>query len=386
MLSKFGIFALALFSFQAYALKFTPKDWNFEMVLGPQGQVMTKSNNCEATNEVIEGLSSWKKRLGEEIGEMAICKCGRKELEKDTYDYFKNMLFEEFRTNTLDLRKKSYLNKKLNNTCYRDITGVIPQKFSELAKRQLIKDLDPNPFDNTIYDNHGVNCFATAMEASGYLKTPRFVSQYEFSNFLKSPMCKPISDKSYKPGDIISYHRPAKHYEDPTELNGYPIHASVFVTENLVFEKKGGHKEFPYQLAPFGEALKITKGPIAIYRCKTREKLLEEAMDIPDFKEILQSVEEIESCYKNYYKTDIQSPLMRKIFPFVRSNLEIVEALIHEKTRELNDPVNGGQKEGKELEYEYWMLLNARVSSMYQNLNYNLEFPNMHDYLSEVNR
>jgi hypothetical protein len=385
---KLFIVYLIFYSYLSHAneLKFTPDKWDFELVLGPQGQVMSKANNCDASNELISGLSSWKKKLGEETAEVIDCKCGKRELEKETYEFFKDLLYDEYHTYTLELRKKSYLNRRLNDTCYRDLTGVMPVKFSELAKRQLIKDLDNNPINNNIYHNNGINCFATAMEASGYLDTPRFVSQYEFSNFLKSPLCTKVEGKNYKPGDIISYHREAKRYEDQTELNGYPIHASVLVTENLVFEKKGGHKDFPYQLAPFGEGIEVTKGPVAIYRCKNKKELLDEAKNISDFKDILESVEQIENCYSNYYRAERGTSMMRKVFPFVRTNLEIVEALINEKRSSLIDSTKGSPKQGKELEHEYWMLLHARVTSMYQNLNYNLEFPNMHDYLSITNR
>ena len=117
-----------------------------------------------------------------------------------------------------------------------------------------------------------------------------------------------------------------------------------------------------------------------------KKELLDEAKNISDFKDILESVEQIENCYSNYYRAERGTSMMRKVFPFVRTNLEIVEALINEKRSSLIDSTKGSPKQGKELEHEYWMLLHARVTSMYQNLNYNLEFPNMHDYLSITNR
>ena len=177
----------SLVPFQLFALKFTPEDWNFEFVLGHKGQVMTKGKNCETTKGLLSGLSTWKKKLGERTTSLPACKCGKKELEKDVYNFFKQKLMSDKKVKAHQVGRKSYYKKQLENTCYRDLSGVMPKKFAELAKRQLAKDLDENFKDNTIFDQSGVNSFGSALEAIGHLKTPRFVSQHEFKNFIEAP-------------------------------------------------------------------------------------------------------------------------------------------------------------------------------------------------------
>lgn len=376
---SYGPFALA------QSLSFTPQNYNFEILLGPKGQIISQSESCNATAELVKSFSEWKKKLGEQVGEVGKCQCGKSQVEEQTYEFFKDKLYTENNVRPLNLRKRRDIQWKLSNTCYQDITAAIPEKVQELAKRQLIKDLDKNIFDNFLFDNSGINCFATAMEATGYLDTPRFVSQYEFNKFLNSSMCKQVDGKDLRPGDIISYYRRAPGYEAPGALNGYPIHASVMVTPNLVFEKKGGHRDFPYQLAPFSEMLAVTRGPVAGFRCKTKKDLLEEAKDVKDFKTTFEAIEQIESCWNRYYQTSFQSAEIKKIIQFTKMNLVVIEKTIEAKRTALIDPDTLRPYEGKELEYEYWMLLHAKVVSIYNNLNYNLEFPNVYDYLNEIN-
>ena len=97
---------------------------------------------------------------------------------------------------------------------------------------------------------------------------------------------------------------------------------------------------------------------------------------------MLSHIIEIESCLNNIYTTNFHDPSLNNAYSFVRINLEIVSEVISQK----RGPETFKPFEGKELEYEYWMLLHARISSMYDNTNQNLEFPNLHDYLGEISR
>lgn len=384
--NQLTILLLLLNVSQSWSLSFTPEKWDFEFVLGPKGQVMTKGRNCETTEGLLSGLSTWKKKLGERTTSLPACKCGKKELEKEVYNFFKQKLMSDKKVKALQVGRKSYYKKQLENICYRDLSGVMPKKFAELAKRQLAKDLDENLKDNTIFDQSGVNSFGSALEAIGHLKTPRFVSQYEFKNFIEGPLCQRVNSNEYEPGDIVSYHRRAEHWEDHTKLNGPPIHASVVVAKNLVFEKKGGHKDFPYQIAPVDEALQVTKGPIGIYRCKSDKEFKQQTAKMSEFRSALFSIEGLEKCLSKTYSISSEAKELEEIFPFVKSGLMAVEVLINEQLSKLSDPVKRSPFEGKELEYQYWRLLGARVSSMHENINLNLDFPNMDDYLSITNR
>lgn len=108
--------------------------------------------------------------------------------------------------------------------------------------------------------------------------------------------------------------------------------------------------------------------------------------NIADYGQTLKSIEGIETCLNNMYTTQSNDSFMSDIIGFTKANLDIVEAFINEKRDELVDPDRFGPYTGKELVYEYWMFLRARLSSMNDNLNYNLEFPNIYDYLNEYNR
>ena len=105
-----------------------------------------------------------------------------------------------------------------------------------------------------------------------------------------------------------------------------------------------------------------------------------------EFRSALFSIEGLEKCLSKTYSISSEAKELEQIFPFVKSGLMAVEVLINEQLSKLSDPVKRSPFEGKELEYQYWQLLGGRVSSMYENINLNLDFPNMDDYLSITNR
>lgn len=298
--------------------------------------------------------------------------------------FFKEQLYSEYDARKYQLRKKRRLNKYLDKICYTDLTDIMPDRLQELAKRQLVQEYDQNIFKEPLFKNNGINCFATSMEMVGYLDRPRFVSQYEIDEFLLGPLCQKIDKSELQPGDILSYYPPQKRTHSPDEPLRYPVHTSIYLTEDLVFEKKGGHRTFPYQIARYSESLAISKGPVVAYRCKDKQGMLQETKQIQDFHSTLKGIEEVEACLNKIYSTEIDTPYMRDIERFVKMNLEVLEELVYSKVSDLRNPETLKPYVGKELEYEYWSLLKWRIISMNENFRRRLEFPNIYDYLNEV--
>ena len=136
-------------------------------------------------------LETGKKNLGETLGpkETSICKCGRRNIERETYKFFRDKYFDKKKLAPWELRQKLGVYTTLIR-CYSDLSGQLPSKMEEITKKQLIKILDSNFLHNRVFDNSGVNCYSAVMESLGYLNSPRYVSPYEFNAFLNSQFCK----------------------------------------------------------------------------------------------------------------------------------------------------------------------------------------------------
>lgn len=82
------VLVVSLKNTYAESLSFSPTDYDFIFVLGPQGKIMTKSPTCESPKQLMRIFGEWRTRLGETVTTSPDCQCGKEEIEIKTFDFF----------------------------------------------------------------------------------------------------------------------------------------------------------------------------------------------------------------------------------------------------------------------------------------------------------
>ncbi len=345
-------------------LSFSPFGEQIEFVLDPKGKILLKTQyfenrTCEEADFFIDIFRDWKKSLGENLGpkDKSMCVCGYRNIERETFKFFKEKFYEKNKIAPWELRKKAWAIYDLNQVCYSDLSGQLPKKMEEITKKQLIKILDSNFLHDRVFDNSGVNCYSAVMESLGYLNSPRYVSPYEFNSFLNSPFCTKISPMERRTGDVLSF-------KGNSHKSIYPVHGAVYLKENILFEKKGSNHDFPYQIGLLSDAKKIHLNDPEYFRCKNKESVSETYGSINGFNDVLHTIEEIESCFLKSYFMDFKRENIYGLLKFVKQNLDVVSNVINQRKDNLEDPKTKRPKKESEMEYELWCLLEARIKSM----------------------
>jgi hypothetical protein len=108
--------------------------------------------------------------------------------------------------------------------CSADITSILP-KFA----------LDWHDKEGK---NDGPNCWNTALYMSGVVDVVRYTGEQEFSFWMNSPLCKELDQNApVEAGDLL-----VERGETGEQ------HVSVFISDELIFEKIGFEKQLQYQL------------------------------------------------------------------------------------------------------------------------------------------
>lgn len=116
-------------------------------------------------------------------------------------------------------------------------------------EKQQVCEIDvTNILTKFIKNNLGVirsraNCFNTALVATGIMNEVREGTDRELITMLKSANCKMIQGKNQS-GDIVVIFDPKQF-----DRQNVPVHAYVYLTEHLLFEKPNNGGEDPYWFA-----------------------------------------------------------------------------------------------------------------------------------------
>jgi len=346
----------------------SPKNKGFNIKIGPKAEIFLESSSCENIESLRDDFLKWRERLDNQSKEVASCQCGKRNIEKETYDYFKKELMSEYDVGRFQFFRRWQMGRAMNKTCYMDITNALPDQVAEMTKKQLIKD-HHNKYFNALYEHHGVNCFSAAMVGGDILGENRFVSQSEFRNFIKSPFCKVVEYEDLIPGDFIVLYS-----DHPADGDKKPVHVSTYVNESLVFEKKGGHKDFPFQFAPASESFRIHGKKGEYFRCENFKEMKEKFVNIEAFLEVEKDLRNIESCLSTIYNHDRKGSEFWAIADLVKNSLDPIVDLVHDKYMDTYTDDRTGILPGKELENKYWFILKQQIISMQEQVNTNLKW------------
>lgn len=382
-------------------LSFTPKEENYEFFLGADNKLLLISNSCDEILSLRDSLSAWKVNIGEEKGLHKKCGCGKKEVPQDTFDYFQKMVLREMgvvdekeKLEPLRLKKKIQTRKASNEVgdfCYLDIDGVMPKKAEELAKHQITLDR-LNMFNNIGYNIDGINCYNIALNGVGTMDAQRHIDPFEMSKILRAPICNPLPPKDVRPGDLLVYYvskksnqsrvdnflNAGKNFDEVKKVieSGNPIHASVYVNEKYVFEKKGGDVGFPVQFANEIESRrlssKVHREDIVsiVYRCKNEREIMDMAKKYPNISELFNEVIQYEKCFENFYTYE-DADLRKKAYEWIDENgyFFILNKLVSkelEKYKIYQGKTSIGYQPGHEEEVILLEMLDRKIHNMIQ--------------------
>lgn len=188
--------------------------------------------------------------------------------------------------------------KKLQNrTCQIDISECIPKKLKEYLGKTA--------------ENAGPNCFNAALVFSGVLPNLRYTKSEEIDFYLKEPLCRK-KEKSESPeaGDLGLISMAGEKQEFSS------MHAFIYLTDKVAFEKSGQHANDPYTLreraetfdeydmTPGGNSLNKLPGirkNVDYYQCVSIERYLSDANELPSWLLVTKArIERFDSCFENY--------------------------------------------------------------------------------------
>lgn len=362
---------------------FLPKDLGFTIERGPKNKIYFKSHSCDKMLEIGGGFVSWKRKVDGSIpSDLPSCTCGKSNDKK----MIKFLFDREVKKNNLkfwQLMKKNRLKRSIKNQCYLNVDHIMPKRFKELALRQMA--IDNDYFSDSPFTIDGVNCYNTALYVNGIINSERYIDDSEINNFLNPPLCIPFTDDSkLRPGDIIAYYDKKNvssltlDYGQRRNITlddlGFPSHTATFVSDGIVFDKKGGRNGTPFQLGPKKYTDEVYMSGRdnyyqVHYRCLSPESLKSKLEEFPEIEKIWNDVEEVEDCYKELYLNN-SLQVDRNIQKLRENVLLVLSRLIDQEIRKRQeiDDQHGHyvDKTGHEDELIILDVLRSRVVTMIQ--------------------
>jgi len=209
--------------------------------------------------------------------------------------------------------------------------------------KSAVIDVTPNGFKASICDivppfvrsthglelqDHGPNCFGTSLHMNKIIPAARMAEDEEMEFWLNSPICREISNgEELTAGDIGVFRVWENELKSDGTLLGKSYvqtdHAFIHVSEDLVFNKWGIAKDFPFELLSSSSLFNggMAGGPPSIpqkcrgvigasqecevwinyYRCYPLSKYIDDHREkiSEDYFEIARILNEIERDYEN---------------------------------------------------------------------------------------
>ncbi len=308
-MNKFFYLFLLFFTYRAAAegpnpIDFFPANDQFNIFLGPNNRILLQSkypgDGCDYLNSFQENMIKWRNKVEDrQDGSSAQCQCGRKEIDPDIQNFFMGRELREREISDWQLLKKRRVLGNVTSHCYMDLTDSVPERMKDLAVRQMV--LDKNLFESTIFLQDGVNCYNTGLFAAGILNAERYVGDLELSRILEEPICQWVKTGNAEPGDLVAYY-----WQDRNGNLHNPVHLATYVGNGMVFDKKGGAKDRPFQLSTLEYTEEVYQHPSKnlvrkFYRCRSPQELKEKLREFPEIARLWDDVDEIERCYQGIF-------------------------------------------------------------------------------------
>lgn len=138
--------------------------------------------------------------------------------------------------------------KRISTLCF-----IIFLKISALAQLNMqVLSHNATNLLNKYSHRNGPNCLNAALLAKNFTSKIEFIESEKFEKVMNKNNCREISLSLLSPGDLILFYNMRTPY--PEEFSGL-LHATVYVGNGLVFEKKGEGKEYPWELDNLQKAM-----------------------------------------------------------------------------------------------------------------------------------
>lgn len=284
---------------QSRPLTFYPIDVGFNIFRGPKDRLILQAETCAQINKLGSDFLTWKEKVEGEVGHRSFsCNC-QKDIDPEIVKFFYDKEIRQKDIRNYQLIKKYRAKKDVLEKCYLDITEIMPERVKQLTYRQMV--LDSTYEADYFFDIDGVNCYNTALYVNGLIQAERYIDSYEIDQFLVNPICQPVVGENPRPGDIIAYY-----WGKSPQKIGHPIHMATYISDGIIFDKKGGGRDRPFQLSSERYTEEVYSDPGTstykkYFRCLSPIELKKYLAHNREIESLWNYVEEIENCYKEYF-------------------------------------------------------------------------------------
>jgi hypothetical protein len=166
-------------------------------------QLFASSSDCQMLERNLRALATWRKRLSQPTAQIQM--------------------------------------RRQGNMCIASLENIAPNFVYEMH--------------STHAGDHGPNCWNAALVANQIIPYRRYSDTTEFEFIASSPLCHPLKEgESPQPGDVGAV---ATTLDQGAQVNRR-THGFIYVSPELIFQKGGVNKKWPYELADIKKSVEET--------------------------------------------------------------------------------------------------------------------------------